>query len=130
MLESHEYEDLEGQALGQLGDPISELRRAILMLVVVSVGVIGTLNGTRNARSAALNNVKKYVRIDYDAEYPTAKIILPNKEALHRVDHPISGKIMSLSKGPAFVRAEYDATGDKLMKISASSGARSAPRVR
>ena len=121
-LDSRKYASLEGRALGQLGDSLADFKS--------NYQQVGNIGGSdryigwyENARRAVLSYDKKRVKVDYDAEFPTAEIILPNREILRRVDHPISGKIMSLSKGPAFVRAEYDATGDNLVNIKSSSGA-------
>ena len=122
LLKSNEYDDLEGQALGQLGDSVANFRVNYQDATNIG-GSDRYIRWYKEARSAALNHDGKRVEIDYDAKFPTAEITLPNREILRRVDHPISGKIMALSKGPAFVRAEYDATGDKLVNISASSGA-------
>ena len=118
--ESGKY--VEGMALGQLGDSVADFEARYQRATNTS-GSDRYIGWYENARKAVLNYDRKHVRIDYDAEFPTAEITLPNREILRRVDHPISGKIMSLSKGPAFVRAEYDATGDNLVRISASSGA-------
>ena len=122
LLESHEYYWLEGMALGQLGDSVRDFEARYQSTDNIS-GSDRYIKWYEDSRRKVLNHDRRIVNIDYAAELPTAEIILPNREIARRVDHPISGRIMSLSRGAAFVRAEYDDRGANLLSISASSGA-------
>ena len=113
-------DSLEAKALGQLGDSLADFesyRRSSRLWN--SDRYVGWYD---QARKTALFDERRRVQVDYDAELPTVEITLANRQVLRRVDHPVSGRIISLAMGPAFVRAEYDATGSNLVKISASSG--------
>ena len=120
---SQSYSWLEGRALGNLGDTVAHFE--------AEYGRRRSISGSQRyvdwydaVRRDVLTKERRHVRIDHSTGVPRAEITLPNKEILIREDHPISGKLMSLSKGPAFVRAVYEETGDRLQEIRASSGAK------
>ncbi|MBI5969527.1 MAG: tetratricopeptide repeat protein [Deltaproteobacteria bacterium] len=71
---------------------------------------------------ARLNAQAGSAKIVPDYETGVFKIISPDGRVLTRKDHPVSGKPEFLRSGAAFVKAEYDPTGDYIMKISSSSG--------
>ena len=122
-LYSQRHRGIESRALGALGDTVAvfdgEYGRA------ASIG-----SGQRYvewydaARKKTLTEERKHVRIDHSTGVPRAEITLGNKEVLVREDHPSSGKLLSVSMGPAFVRARYNETGERLEELRASSGAK------
>ena len=119
-LETSSIESLKGIALGQLGDSITRFETGYRDIDNIPDSD-RFIDWYETARKKVILGSRD-VNIVYDAEFPTAEIRLPNGEVLMRVDHPVSGRVRSLSIGRAFIRAEFDAAGDYPVRVHASSG--------
>ncbi len=71
---------------------------------------------------ARLNAQAGSAKVYPDYETGVFKIVSPDGRVFTRKDHPVSGRPELLRSGAVFVKAEYDSTGDYILKVSASSG--------
>lgn len=114
------YASIEGDAYQNLGDPRLDFENYRSYTgISESDRYIGWYERTR---TEILSRNTKRITLHLDREPLEAEILLPNGEVMRRADHPITGKMLFLAKGPAYVRAEYDASGENLLKMSSSSG--------
>lgn len=120
LLPTSDYQDLASAAYLSLGDP---LRRFELYRGYTSISPSDRYVGWYNySRKQALGKRQNRITLHLNGDLPEAEIRYPNGEIGRRIDHPITGKIMLLSKGPAYVKAEYDPSGQFLERIKSSSG--------
>ena len=122
LLPEERYRDLRGLALKALGDTAAAFDD--LYLRARSIGRSDRyIRWYDDTRRALLETDSRRVRLLRDAGRPTVEITLPSGEVITRVDHPVSGRTVRLSRGAAFIEADYDETGSWLRHLKASSGA-------
>ncbi len=114
------YEDYEKQALGLLGDSLTEFS-------AYSKGgkYVGSseryVNWFDLARKGALSNDSKTIRYNFNSDVNEVKIIDKEGFVTVRRDHPVFGRLTLAQKGPSWVKTEYTDKG-KLARLSTSNG--------
>ncbi len=113
---------LESKARGQLGDYQSDYRNRYGSGRDAYSSFVSDryIDWFESARSDAQEKSRKHIEIDYETRI--ARITHEDGSVVLRQDHPISGKVMLIQSGAAWMRAEYDSTGSWLTALRASSG--------
>lgn len=112
----------ERQALGKLGDSLSEFER-YSMLNKYPGESKRYVNWFDHARTSALEADGTQVFYRWDGEQPEVEILLPSGELIRRKDHPRFGRPTYFSRGATFIRLEYTDSG-QLRSIENSNGKR------
>ncbi|TCK08357.1 CHAT domain-containing protein [Marinobacterium mangrovicola] len=110
----------ERQALGKLGDSLSEFERYSLgsERPGESLRYIGWFD---SARQKALTADGTQVFYRLDEGIPSVEIVLPNGEQVIRRDHLVFGKPLYFARGASFIELAYTETG-QLQSMADSSG--------